>query len=62
MKVVRERIDPACIHVTGNTVIDALLMTAGRPVPAPIVPSTTKYLLTCGEADTPIPPWPPVSR
>ena len=31
--------------MTGNTVIDALLMTAGRRVPLSVTPSTSKYLL-----------------
>jgi UDP-N-acetylglucosamine 2-epimerase (non-hydrolysing) len=43
--LLREGIDPASIHVTGNTVIDSLLMTAKRSPPAPIVPSTPRYLL-----------------
>jgi len=43
--LVREGIDPATIHVTGNTVIDALLTTAARHVPMPIEPSTPTYLL-----------------
>ncbi len=43
--LVREGIDPTNVHVTGNTVIDALLMTAGRQVPLPIAPSTSRYLL-----------------
>jgi UDP-N-acetylglucosamine 2-epimerase (non-hydrolysing) len=41
----REGIDPTSVHVTGNTVIDALLMTAGRPVPPPVAPGTSRYLL-----------------
>jgi UDP-N-acetylglucosamine 2-epimerase (non-hydrolysing) len=40
-----EGIDPTSVHVTGNTVIDALLMTAGRRVPPPVVPSTSRYVL-----------------
>ena len=43
--LLREGIDPTSVHVTGNTVIDALLMTAGRPVPLPVAPSTARYLL-----------------
>jgi len=43
--LVREGIDPSSIHVTGNTVIDALLMTAGRQVALPVVPRTSRYLL-----------------
>ena len=31
--LLREGIDPATIHMTGNTVIDALLETAGRDIP-----------------------------
>jgi UDP-N-acetylglucosamine 2-epimerase (non-hydrolysing) len=43
--LIREGIDPARIHITGNTVIDALFMTINRPLPVPIVPSTSKYIL-----------------
>lgn len=43
--LVREGIDPTSVHVTGNTVIDALLMTADRQVPLPLEPSTSRYLL-----------------
>jgi UDP-N-acetylglucosamine 2-epimerase (non-hydrolysing) len=43
--LLREGINPTSVHVTGNTVIDALLMTAGRQVPLPVEPSTSKYLL-----------------
>jgi UDP-N-acetylglucosamine 2-epimerase (non-hydrolysing) len=43
--LLREGIDPSTIHVTGNTVIDALLMTANREVPLAVVPSTPSYLL-----------------
>ena len=43
--LVREGIDPGSVHVTGNTVIDALMMTASRQVPLPIIPSTARYLL-----------------
>jgi UDP-N-acetylglucosamine 2-epimerase (non-hydrolysing) len=43
--LIREGIDPARIHITGNTVIDALFMTIKRPLPVPIVPSTSKYIL-----------------
>jgi UDP-N-acetylglucosamine 2-epimerase (non-hydrolysing) len=43
--LVREGVDPATIYLTGNTVIDSLLMTAGRSVALPIVPGTSKYLL-----------------
>jgi UDP-N-acetylglucosamine 2-epimerase (non-hydrolysing) len=43
--LIREGIDPARIHITGNTVIDALFMTIRRPLPVPVVPRTSKYLL-----------------
>ena len=43
--LIHEGIEPERIHVTGNTVIDALFMTIKRPLPVPIVPSTSKYLL-----------------
>jgi UDP-N-acetylglucosamine 2-epimerase (non-hydrolysing) len=43
--LVREGIDPATIYVTGNTVIDALLMTANRQVALPVEPRTSRYLL-----------------
>jgi UDP-N-acetylglucosamine 2-epimerase (non-hydrolysing) len=43
--LVREGIDPITVHVTGNTVIDALMMTASRQVPLPIKLSTERYLL-----------------
>jgi UDP-N-acetylglucosamine 2-epimerase (non-hydrolysing) len=43
--LLREGIDPTTVHVTGNTVIDALLMTAGRQVSLPVKPSTSRYLL-----------------
>jgi UDP-N-acetylglucosamine 2-epimerase (non-hydrolysing) len=43
--LLREGIRPANIHVTGNTVIDSLLMTARRPVETPILPATPDYLL-----------------
>ncbi len=43
--LLREGIDPASVHVTGNTVIDALLMTAGED--APPLPGTPagRYVL-----------------
>ena len=41
----REGIDPARIHVTGNTVIDALLLTAGARSPFRSCPRTPDYLL-----------------
>lgn len=40
-----EGIDPATIHVTGNTVIDALLMTARENLPLPLEPATSRFLL-----------------
>lgn len=43
--LLREAIDPTSVHVTGNTVIDALLMTAGREVALPVSPSTPRFLL-----------------
>ncbi len=38
----RENIDPRMIHITGNTVIDALLMTHSRLLKAPDLASTMK--------------------
>ena len=43
--LLREGIDPATIHVTGNTVIDALRITAARPVEPSVVPATRRFLL-----------------
>ena len=43
--LLREGINPANIHITGNTVIDSLLIMARRPVEPPIVPATPHYLL-----------------
>jgi UDP-N-acetylglucosamine 2-epimerase (non-hydrolysing) len=43
--LLREGISPAAIHVTGNTVIDALRLTASRRVEASVAPATEKYLL-----------------
>jgi UDP-N-acetylglucosamine 2-epimerase (non-hydrolysing) len=43
--LLRENIDPASIHVTGNTVIDALRITASRPVVPEVEPATPKFLL-----------------
>jgi UDP-N-acetylglucosamine 2-epimerase (non-hydrolysing) len=40
-----EGIDPDTIHVTGNTVVDALQMIARRPIPLPVQPATNRYLL-----------------
>ena len=43
--LLREGIAPGSIHVTGNTVIDALRITAARPVEPAIVPATPRFLL-----------------
>src|SRR5579859_5817867 len=43
--LLREGIDGASIHVTGNTVVDALQMIARRPVPLPVRPATERFLL-----------------
>jgi UDP-N-acetylglucosamine 2-epimerase (non-hydrolysing) len=43
--LLHEGIDDANIHVTGNTVIDALLLTTTRNIPMPVTPSTERYLL-----------------
>jgi UDP-N-acetylglucosamine 2-epimerase (non-hydrolysing) len=43
--LLREGIAEAAIHVTGNPVIDALLLTAARDHPLPLVPATNRYLL-----------------
>ncbi|MBX6312134.1 MAG: UDP-N-acetylglucosamine 2-epimerase (non-hydrolyzing) [Isosphaeraceae bacterium] len=43
--LLREGISAAAIHVTGNTVLDALLMTACRDVPLPVRPATDRFLL-----------------
>jgi UDP-N-acetylglucosamine 2-epimerase (non-hydrolysing) len=43
--LLREGIDATSIHITGNTAIDSLLMTANREAPLPIVPATPRYLL-----------------
>ena len=43
--LVREGIDPSSVHVSGNTVIDALMMTAGQDVQPPVRPKTQRYLL-----------------
>ena len=43
--LLREGIDPSAVHVVGNPVIDALLMTARRDDPPPIRPATNRYLL-----------------
>lgn len=43
--LLREGIADSAIHVTGNTVIDALLMTASRDIPLPVAPRTERFLL-----------------
>jgi UDP-N-acetylglucosamine 2-epimerase (non-hydrolysing) len=43
--LLREGIDNGAIHVTGNTVIDALSLAADREVPLPVVPATPRFLL-----------------
>jgi UDP-N-acetylglucosamine 2-epimerase (non-hydrolysing) len=43
--LLREGVAPAAIHLTGNTVIDALHLAARRDVPPPIAPATRRYLL-----------------
>lgn len=43
--LVREGIDPGRVHVTGNTVIDALLMTARQSPPLPLRPPTERFIL-----------------
>jgi UDP-N-acetylglucosamine 2-epimerase (non-hydrolysing) len=43
--LLREGIAPASIFVSGNTVIDALRMTASRPVEPTVVPATPRFLL-----------------
>jgi UDP-N-acetylglucosamine 2-epimerase (non-hydrolysing) len=43
--LLHEGIDPAVIHVTGNTVIDALLMTAARDPSLPLSPATSRFVL-----------------
>ncbi|MEO6810574.1 MAG: UDP-N-acetylglucosamine 2-epimerase (non-hydrolyzing) [Isosphaeraceae bacterium] len=40
-----EGIDPSTIHVTGNTVIDALVMTARANLALPLTPATDRFLL-----------------
>lgn len=40
-----EGIADATIHVTGNTVVDALLATAARSTPLPLTPATARFLL-----------------
>jgi UDP-N-acetylglucosamine 2-epimerase (non-hydrolysing) len=43
--LLREGIADEAIHVTGNTVIDALLMTARLDVALPVSPATSRFLL-----------------
>lgn len=43
--LLREGIDPSAVHVTGNTVIDALRMTAGRDAPPPLETATERFVL-----------------
>ena len=43
--LLREGIAESAIHVTGNTVIDALKLVAGRETPLPVVPATPRFLL-----------------
>ena len=43
--LVREGIDPATIHVTGNTGIDALKLTVGFDRPTPVEPATARMIL-----------------
>ncbi|HEV3168587.1 MAG TPA: UDP-N-acetylglucosamine 2-epimerase (non-hydrolyzing) [Isosphaeraceae bacterium] len=40
-----EGIDTASVHVTGNTVIDALLMISRQPVALPVAPPTERFVL-----------------
>jgi len=41
-QLLRENVDPRSVFVTGNTVIDALLMVAGRPEPPDLVPGVPR--------------------
>ena len=43
--LLREGIAPEAIHVTGNTVGDALEAIARRPIPLPVQPATERFLL-----------------
>jgi len=53
-----EGIAAESIHITGNTVIDALLRTANRDVIPPIVPRTPRYLLvTAHRRETSVSPF-----
>jgi UDP-N-acetylglucosamine 2-epimerase (non-hydrolysing) len=52
--LLREGIDPACVHVTGNTVIDALLETAKRdwPIGVRLDPRKRLVLVTVHRRDS----------
>jgi UDP-N-acetylglucosamine 2-epimerase (non-hydrolysing) len=54
--LLREGVDPATVHVTGNPVIDALLEAAGRDVPLPaglgLDPSARLVLVTAHRRDS----------
>jgi UDP-N-acetylglucosamine 2-epimerase (non-hydrolysing) len=43
--LLREGIAPQAIHVTGNTVVDALEAIARRSIPLPVRPATERFLL-----------------
>jgi len=43
--LIREGISPSSIHVTGNTVVDALLWIARHDRPLPVAPATDRFLL-----------------
>jgi UDP-N-acetylglucosamine 2-epimerase (non-hydrolysing) len=43
--LISEGIDPATIHVTGNTVVDALVMTDRGDLRLPVTPATARFLL-----------------
>jgi UDP-N-acetylglucosamine 2-epimerase (non-hydrolysing) len=45
LNLLREGIDAATIHVTGNTGIDALTLIAAREVPLPVRPATARFLV-----------------
>ena len=45
LNLLREGINPATIHVTGNTAIDSLRWTADRATPLPVEPATDRFLL-----------------
>ena len=52
--LLREGVDPTAVHVTGNTVIDALLEAAGRDVPPPpgLDPNARLVLVTAHRRDS----------